>query len=300
MASSSTVQEILKALDCVLADIKWKGPPSDLTHLDSPVHLASFKKLGNQEHVTSQRIITHALHSAKQTGRILRVCSIGCEDGTLDQLILEGLKGIEVQYVGLDMDEQVLEGAMEKLSGITANSIQVKTIAVDYEDMDALKQLALEPFDLIWMVNCTYYAALLIPLIQGVFELLKPSGDMLIISSSKQSLEQLVTRFWFHQRQHELHTTENVLQALTQLQLPYLVNKEPVVLDITSHLSGNFESATSALVLDHLVFCRLSDYPSEVKTLVIQYLQNISEISETSSSIKLISMSDLIQVPKKI
>lgn len=296
MTSSNIAQEILKALDCILANIKWKGPPSDLTHLDSPVHLAAFKKLGNQELVTSQRIITHALRRAKQTGGVLRVCSIGCEDGTLDQLILKGLKDIKVQYVGLDMDEQVLEGAMEKLSGISSNSLQVKTIAVDYEDQDALKQLALEPFDVIWMVNCTYYATSLRPLIQGVLELLKLSGDMLIISSSKQSLEQLVTRFWSHQRQHDLHTTENVLQVLTQLQLPYVINKEPVAIDITSHIRDNFESAASALVLDHLVFCRISDYPPEVKKLVLEYLQSISEMFETS--IRIISMSDLIQVPR--
>lgn len=285
------------ALDSVLSEMKWKGPPSDLSHLDSPDHMLAFKRLGNQEQVTSQRIVAHALRSAKQAGGVIRVCSIGCGDGTLDRIILEALKEIKVQYVGLDMDEQVIEGAMETLSDIPP-PIELKAIAADYEDIDALKLLALEPFDLIWMVNCTYYAASLIPLIEGALELLKPSGNMLIISSSKQSLEELVTRFWSHQRQQELHTTETVVQTLEHMKLPYSVSKEPIVFDLTLHLKDNFRSEASALVLDHLVYCRLSDYPPEVKKFVINYLQSISKVLDTS--INIISMSDLIQVYKKL
>lgn len=281
MATSSSEQEILQALDCILAGLKWKGPPSDMSHLSSPAHMESFKELGNQEEVTSRRITTHILHLAKQNGGVLRICSIGCEDGSLDQLILNDLKEIRVQYVGLDMDEQMVEGAMEKLSE-TSPHVEVTTIAVDYEERDTLKQLALEPFDLIWMVNCTYYATVLDPLLQGVLELLKPSGVLLIISSSQQSIEQLVTRFWSHQRQHQLHTTENVLKVLTQLNIQHLVNQEPITFDLTTHLREDFKNISTDLVLDHIVFCRLSDYPPEVKKLVIDFLKSIAEITETS------------------
>lgn len=279
--------EILKSLDCILANTEWKGPPSDISHLDSPAHLSHFKKLGNQEQVTSQRIIT-ALKSVKKESKNFRVCSIGCGDGKLDKLILEGCRDTTIiQYVGLDIDEQVVDGAEEILAGISLN-IETSTVAVDYEDLSALKNLALEQFDLVWMVNCTYYAVSLAPLLQGAMELLKPSGVMLIISSSKQSLEQLVTRFWFHQRQDSLHTTENVEAALMQLSIPYQLQREPVTFDLTMQLTDDFKSAASKLVLDHLVFCRLSDYTPEVKSLVIEFLQSIAE------SGKVVSLSDLI------
>ena len=300
MASSNTSQDILKDLDSILAGIQWKGPPSDLSHLEP----SSLKKIGNQESVTSQRIMTRALKKVKETGGVLRVCSVGCHDGSLDQLILEGLKEYQVQYVGLDGDEQVLEGAMEKLSVVSENNnnIEVKTIVVDYdnEDMDDLQQLSLEAFDLIWMVNCTYYASSLLSLLQSFSELLKTSGEMLIVSSSKQSLEELVTRFWFHQRQHELQTTEFVLEALAQLKLPHLVEKAPVVFTLTpyTYFSDNCESPASALVLDHLVFCRLTDYPPEVKKMVMKYLKNISKMHEDKDSICITSMSDLVTVHK--
>ena len=287
----ATSQDILKSLDCALDSIKWKGPPSDLSHLSSPEHLACFKKLGNQEQVTSQRIITQAQYCVKGCGGALpRICSIGCEDGKLDRLILEGMKGVKLQYVGLDTDEQIVDVALEKLQGVSPN-IDVKVFAVDYEETTALKALTLEPFDLIWMVNCTYYAVSLKCLLQGALKLLKPSGVMLIISSSQQSLEELVTRFWSHQRQDPLQTTESVLNVLSQSEVPYKVYREPVTFDLTTHLSNGFNSAESQLVLDHLVFCRLSDYPPEVKKLVTEFLLSIAQVTGTVTS-----LSDLIYI----
>jgi len=287
--------KILEDLDHILAKSEWKGPPSDMSHLSTPLHLASFKQLGNQEQVISGRIASHV---EKETGNVVRVCSIGCGDGSLDREILQSLKKAEVQYVGLDMDEQVVEEALENLSKLSSN-VQAETEAVDYEEEDSLKELSLEPFDVIWMVNCTYYATSLNSMIKGAMELLKPSGTLLIVSSSQQSIEQLVTRFWFHQRQHHLHTTEDVLRALSELDFPHITSKEPVTFNLTEQLRDDFKSAASALVLDHLVFCRLSDYSPEVKRLVVAFLHSIADISETL--IKIVSMSDLIQVthPKK-
>ncbi len=129
MTTPRNEQEILKSLDSALDDIKWKGPPSDISHLNSPEHLESFKKLGNQEQVTSERIIYHALQIEKRSGGALRICSIGCEDGSLDKFILQGLKDVTVQYVGLDSDELLVEEAKESLAGVSPN-IEVHTVAV--------------------------------------------------------------------------------------------------------------------------------------------------------------------------
>ena len=298
MTSSRSEKDILDCLDSVLAGIKWRGPPSDTSHLSSPAHMTFFKELGNQEKITSQRIVNRALQHAKQVNGFLRVCSIGCEDGTLDRTILEGLKEVKVQYVGLEVDEQACEAAMDKLAGVFPN-IEVSTVVVDYEDMneEELKKLQLKSFDIIWMINCTYYAVALAPLIQGATHLLKPSGEMLIISSSMQSFEELIMRFWSHQRCHQLHTTENVVKVLNDLSLTHQIFKEPITFDLTKHLKDEFKSPASQLVLDYLVFCRLSDYPPEVRGLVVEFLQTIAEITETSDRV-VSSISDMIAVSK--
>lgn len=297
--TSNSEQEILKKLDSVLAGIQWKGPPSDISHLNCPSHLASFKELGNHEEVTSHRLITHALgHSQRMVGddgHTLRVCSVGCEDGTLDKTILEGLKQIKVDYVGLETDEQLCEAAMEKLGGVYPN-IGVSTAVVDYEEED-LMGLELGAFDLIWMVNCTYYAQNLAPLIQRAADLLKPTGELLIISSSKQSIDLLITRFWCHQRpEHPLHTTESVVDVLFQLTLPHTISREPVSFNLTAPMEEQFKSPQSLMLLDHLVYCRLTDYPPEVGQLVVQFLQSIAHTNTDMSQTMISSISDMISV----
>ena len=295
--ATSNEQDILRRLDGVLHTIQWKGPPSDTSHLNNPSHLASFKELGNHEELTSRRIISYALSHGQgvlgSNGTTLRICSIGCEDGSLDKVILEGLKERKVEYVGLETDETLCESTTEKLGMISSN-IAVNTRVVDYEEDDLL-ELKLEAFDLIWMVNCTYYADQLGPLIQGATKLLKPSGVLLIISSSKQSIDQLITRFWSHQRPgHPLHTTETVLEVLSQLGLSHTVSREPVSFNLTSPLSENFQSPESLMLLDHLVFCRLSDYPPEVLQLVVEFLRTIAQTNGSQTTVS--SVSDMIAI----
>lgn len=298
--TSNSEQEILKKLDSVLASIQWKGPPSDISHLNCPSHLATFKELGNHEEVTSRRLIAHALGHAQRVvdddvKDVLRICSIGCEDGSLDKNILEGLKEVKVEYMGLETDEQACEAAMEKLGQISP-SISVSTAVVDYEEED-LMDLNLGTFDLIWMINCTYYAQQLAPLIQGATRLLKPTGKLVIISSSKQSIDQLITRFWCHQRpEHPLHTTESVVEVLSQLSLPHTINKEAVSFNLTVPLKEQFRSHQSSLLLDHLVYCRLADYPPEVGQLVVQFLQSIAHTNSDVSQTVVSSMSDMITI----
>ena len=290
MANQSS-EQILKSIDSVLSKMKWKGPPSDVSHLYSPQHLEHFKNLGNQESITSERIIAHALKLNKNT---LRICSIGCEDGTIDRLILEGLTNVNVEYVGLDSDDVAVEEAKEKLKGISP-TFKIHTIAVDYEEANELEAQVLEPFDLVWMVNCAYCTLSLTPLLQGALKLLKASGVMLIIStSSQQSLEQLVTRFWYHQHQQTLHTTESVVKTLTEFGVAHQVYSKPVTFDLTTQFRDGFKSAASELVLDQLVFCRLTDYPPEMKKFVIEFLKCIAQISDNSC--KIISLSDLVHV----
>ena len=244
--------------------------------------------------MTSQRIIAHTLMQAKKIqNETLRVCSIGCADGMLDRQILQELKHTKVNYVGLDNDEQLVDLALEKLYSISPN-IKVSTVTIDYEDINALKHMNMEKFDVIWMVNCTYYTTSLSCLLLSALSLLKANGLLLIVSSSKESVEELVTRFWAHQRQDQLHTTESVIASLTQLGIPHHIDREPITLDLTSHFSNNFTKAESKLVLDNLVLCRLTDYPPQVKELVLEYLRRITKFTECAA--KVVSMSDLLLI----
>ena len=254
----TTAGKTLNELDGVLSRTKWCGPPSDMTHLSDPHHLEAFKHLGNSERVISQTIVKKAKELIESSSlKEFRICSVGCEDGSLDKVVLEELSKtcplVEFHYIGVEMDEQVCEAAEDKLTDVSSN-VHTDFVVKDYEELS--KEDFTDAFNLIFMVNCTYYASSLETLLKGSVELLKPSGELMIISSSRQSFEELITRFWSHQRKHDLHTSENVIAALSKLGIKHNVDSAPVTFDLTECFNDEFKSSSSLLILDHLVFTR--------------------------------------------
>ena len=230
-----------------------------MTHLHDPQHFETFKHLGNSETVISQKIVEKAklLIDSIGTTKEFRICSVGCEDGSLDKLVLTELSkafpSIKFHYTGIEADEQVCEVAEDRLEDV-ANNVEIEIATKDYEELSKDDFAA---FDLMLMVNCTYYASSLEELLKGAVQLLKPSsGKLIIISTSRQSFEELITRFWSHQRKHDLHTSESVTETLGKLGIKYTVDKAPVTFDLTECFAEDFDSSSSSLILDHLVFTR--------------------------------------------
>ena len=162
----------------------------------------------------------------------------------------------------------------------------------DYEE---LTNDGLQPFDFILMANCTYHASALDPMLTGATQLLKPGiGELVIISSSRQSLYELITRFYSHQRTYELYTAETVTAALGKLGIKYKVEHETTTFDLTQQFAEGFTSEEAALILDHLVFTNLQDYAPQVSKLCGELLESVS----TSNGAKRVvtSVSDMIVV----
>ena len=254
----STAVQALSELDGVLGQTKWLGPPSDMTHLHDPKHHEAFKSLSNSEAIISQRIVdkAKALIESPVASKEFRICSIGCEEGSLDQIVLSELSkafpSVKFHYTGIEMDEQVCDVAEDKLTNMASN-VEVEVVTKDYEE---LSKDDFPAFNLMLMVNCTYYASSLELLLKGAVQLLKPSGELVIISSSRQSFEELITRFWSHQRSHVLYTSESVTETLSRLGIKYAVHHAPVTFDLTECFNEDFKSSSSQLILDHLVFTR--------------------------------------------
>ncbi len=275
-------ESILKQLDKILAETVWKGPPSDLSHLADPDHLENFKKLGNHEQTISKWIVKKAgqLIKAKSMS-VLQVCSIGCADGIFDALFLEEISrnhpSVSIHYVGINADEQVCEAAEEQMGTIGEN-VTVELVTEDYHE---LKKENFSPFDLILMVNpqfsCIYDESEVEPLMGTVLELLKPKGELAIVSSSRQSFTELIARFWQHQRRHDLYTTEFLTRALQKMGVTCAMEQEPLTFDLSRCINEEFKSMYAMLILDHLMLVKLGDYNPEVAQLCVEYLASIAE-----------------------
>ena len=294
---SQSPQDILSALDKELAKFKWCGPPSDLSHLQDPNHLSVFKQLGDFEQVISQWVFEKVKGLIQKHGLTeFQFCSVGCEDASLDLVILQklakALPDMKFKYTGINGDE--CEVAEETLSELGPN-FQVELVVRDYEE---LTKDGLQPFDFILMANCTYHASSLELMLSGATRLLKPNtGELVIVSSRRQSIDELITRFYSHQRTYELYTAETVIATLDKLGIRYTQAHETVTFDLTQQFWGKFESEEALMVLDHLVFTRLQDYPPRVAELCVEFLEKIST-SDGSRRI-VTTTSDLIVVHRK-
>ncbi len=72
---------------------------------------------------------------------------------------------------------------------------------------------------------------------------MKPgTGELVIISSSRQSLYELITRFYSHQRTYELYTAETVTATLEKLGIKYKVEHETTSIDLAQQFSEGFSS----------------------------------------------------------
>ena len=294
-----SVQSTLKTLDERLADTNWKGPPSDLSHLAEAAHLESFKCLGKCEETISKWIVGKANQLINgEAHSEFRVCSIGCTDGTFDCLFMEEVAkkhpSLTIQYTGIDADDQACELAEEKVGSLASN-ITAEAVSEDYQE---LRKEDFSPFDLIVMVNpqlgCIYDGTEVEPILSGAVQLVKPKGELVIVSSSRQSFNELIARFWKHQRNHDLYTTEFITKALQKMAIKYKVFQEPLSFDLTQCFMEKFETLSSQNILDHLMFVRLADYHPDISQLCVDYLEAIAQ--EKPEKYLVTSLCDMIVI----
>ena len=117
--------------------------------------LEAFKRLRNSHVMISQKTVEKAKVLIQPAGGF-RIHSIGSEDGFLNKLVLSELSkafsSIKFHYMGIEMDEQVCDAAEGNLSGVA-------NVELNWSQkiMELLRD-DFAPFDLMLMVNCTYYA----------------------------------------------------------------------------------------------------------------------------------------------
>ena len=296
MASKSP-QVILDELDRLLEETSWKGPPSDLSYLADPAHLQAFQEavLGGAYHNTmAQWILKQVEQSLGALGEkgTFRVCSVGCGDGTLDKEIIGGLAaahpGLAIEYVGVGLCEQGCEEVEGEMEDVGENVV-VQVVAKDYSE---LSKDEVGTFDCVLMVSCLCYSTVPEAMLRAVLGLLEPAGELIVVSSSQKLVDELIGRFWKHQRHYDLCTSEKVKAMLQEVGNQYSVQQLPVAFDLGQCFSEGFKSVKSKLFLDHIMQVNLEEYAPAVSGLVIDFLGTIAIGPSEKRAVE--SVSDMI------
>ena len=296
MASKSP-QVLLDGLDRLLEETSWKGPPSDLSYLTAPDHLLQFQEvvLGGAYYDTmAQWIITQVEKTLEGLGKkeSFRVCSVGCGDGMLDKQVIRELAAahpaLAIEYVGVGLCEQgceEVEGEMESVG----DNVVVQVVAKDYNE---LYKDEVGTFDCVLMVSCLCYSTAPETTLRTVLELVNPAGDLIVVSSSRQSVDELIGRFWKHQRHYDLCTTEDVRDMLQLMGRKYSVQQLPLTFDLSHCFSDQFKSERSKHILDHIMQVNMDEYAPAIRALVIDYLDVIAAGPSEKRVVE--SLSDMI------
>ena len=153
-----TVRESLKELETVL--LETPVPDVRDSYAKEPNYAQQFKAfIGMTDQAEIQRdIVSHHLLEALEAhspGRELKVLSVGCGDGTMDNMILTKVLTSHptalISYTGLDINPQFCAESDERLQHLPfAKNI----ICANFETVDASK---LETYDFIYLVHVHYY-----------------------------------------------------------------------------------------------------------------------------------------------
>ena len=219
-------------------------------------------------------IVGKASEMIKRT--TFRICSIGCGDGHFDKEVLTQLlrryPHLDVQYIGLDVNEFSCQTAREVLSSL--EGVQIKILA---KDIQHVSPADFDPCDLVIAVHVLYYVESLKTAISCALKVVKPNGCLIMINGQRYPFTEISHRFWLHEHKRRLWYTQDIKEALTEMGLAYRIQKSDGPLDIPPNFEKEFQSSPGVYVLDFLAHTKLSRYPPAVAQTCIEYFSSIAE-----------------------
>ena len=268
-----SVVESLKELETVLL----RTPVLTLRegHAEDPNYaqqFQTFRGMTDEADVQSDVVRRHLLDAleAHSPDKELKVLSVGCGDGVLDNMILTKVLAscptAQISYTGLDINPHLCTESEERLQHLP---VAKNFICENFDRLDASK---LETFDFIYLVHVQYYFQQLQSAFCKVRQLLSSDGRCVVIASPLNLQNSLSTRFWRHDGRHDFWTMNYGVKALEDIGIPYQLQDLYAELDLSSCFKDGWSSDFSRFVLDFICGTKMDRYPNSITKLCISYL----------------------------
>lgn len=261
---------------------EWQSPSALLDSLRSSLRAASpllalesdtyardhaaFEARSNQRLLISDHLMRHL--DGLGDGPV-SVLAVGCGDGSLDVPLAHGLlsrgpKHRPVRYVGVDPYESGTSKFVTAMAALDEPALTVETHPTTWS---AARPAG--PFDLITFVHSMYYVPDIAEAVLAAIPLLRPGGELLILSGSRGEMNTLVDICAPALEGHRQWFSEDVAAGITSAGERIRIDVAPTE---TLHALLDPEPAT-ADVLDFTVQAQLT---SHARSLVRDYLHAVS------------------------
>ena len=271
-------QQILEELNKLLEENPLLPSYSDGTN--DPDYTIQHKHVQQFCCKSREKNINYVIEQASATidkdkKSMFRFCSIGCGDGRFDKEVLTQLlrryPHLDLQYLGLDVNEFSCQTAREVLGSLEGAQVEILT-----KDIQHMSPADFEPCDLVIAVHVLYYVESLKAAVSCALRVVKPDGCLMMISSYRYPLSEIYHRFWLHEHKRRLWYTQDIEKILTEMGIAYRIQKSGGPLDIPDFEKG-LQSPSGVYLLDFLAHTKLSRYPPAVTQKCIEYFSSIAE-----------------------
>ena len=268
-----SIVESLKELEAALRDTPV--PTLGECHAEESNYVEQFKAfrgMTDEADILSDVLSGHLcdMLEAHSPSKELKVLSVGCGDGVLDNIILSKVLAncptAKINYTGLDTNAQFCTESEERLQPLP---IAKKFICDSFEKVDAGN---LGTFDFIYLVHVHYYFQDQQSAFRKARRLLSSEGKCVAIVSPPNLHTNLVTPFKKHEGRPDVQTMDNAVKALEDSGIAYQLQDLCTKLYLSSCFKDEWNSDISRFVLDFISGTKMSKYPDNIPKLCISYL----------------------------
>ena len=270
----SSIVAILKELETVL--LETPVPDERDSHALNPNYTQQFKAfrgMTDEAEIQSDIVSRHLLEALEthSPGRELKVLSVGCGDGVMDNMILTKVLAscptALISYTGLDINPQFCAESEERLQHL---SVAKNVICESFETVDASK---LETYDFLYLVHVHYYFQQLKSAFYKIRQLLNSEGRSVVIAAPTLSLQiNLMAQFCRHEGKYNLRTMDDAVKVLEDIGIPYQLRDIATKLDLSGCFKDGWSSNFSRFLLDFICGTNMTRYPDNISKLCIAYL----------------------------
>lgn len=201
----------------------------------------------------------------------LRILSVGCGSGILDNSLLEALafRSKQIVYTGVDPNGVACRRFVNDFE-----RLGMRNVRLEVREQNIETACCADRFDLVHAVHSLYYFSDPAATLDFLLRLLDPGGKLVIIQAPKAELNQLANSFWCHHADGVIWFSDRLAQHLSHRGLHFSRQR----IHAWVNVARCFESGCprGEMMLDFITQTDCRHLDDNILQLCLSYLRAIS------------------------